>query len=758
MRPLLIALSLLTLPTGADAQRSAPPPAPAMVAPASTATESTVALARAPRAEGAIVLTITRDDGPDATQAVGPDARVWQGPLPADWRRITCVGEQAVCLPLDRGASSEALVRLTAYPRATLTASWPAAVAGQTVRAMINRQTAAGDSTFGPARGQWQAPVRPDGGFSLDVPQGTLDIRLLANGCAAVYRFDVKAGANTALGPLPCVPGGSIAARVRDSQSGDTVPSCVATVRPSGPRVLTDSVMRFTQAVAQSATCSAFGFFQITGLAPGRYQVATDSGTHAPDIAEVEVTADAETSTDLWLAPFRTLTVRVSPPVAPDGRPWTLRLRPADVFADPTQGWARATVGVSGEVRFSRVTSQEHEVEVYTQDEQLLSLMLTPLPDADVPLEIAIPLVKVTGSVSQRNSPIAGASVELSDDQNQQRFTTDHDGRFEGWIRKPSSQRDELWTSVTIPGSRAPSNRSLVPRYLDEGLMHIDIELGSSRVIATVVDTAGSPVAGVPVNLSGMSSPSSPQSPPAFPGTLTDASGTATIEGVTAGHFLVYGSHTLGNIQSTAIDVGPEADVRVQLTLLGKRNHVFELASSLGLPLAGAYVHLKSDTVMSLQARPTNSMGQVRLSVVDGSRRSSLTVLADSQMLWSGCIAFSDGDRTRVALPPVAAGTLRLTRPHSARGNPLLISEQGGVFITDDLLRWKRSELTNNGSEDVYEIPGLAAGRYRAILYPGLDITPVVQAACAGAISFDDPSAGTLAPGGVLELKWPAPK
>jgi hypothetical protein len=58
----------------------------------------------------------------------------------------------------------------------------------------------------------------------------------------------------------------------------------------------------------------------------------------------------------------------------------------------------------------------------------------------------------------------------------------------------------------------------------------------------------------------------------------------------------------------------------------------------------------------------------------------------------------------------------------------------------------------------VYEIPGLAAGRYRAILYPGLDITPVVQAACAGAISFDYPSAGTLTPGGVLELKWPAPK
>jgi hypothetical protein len=39
-----------------------------------------------------------------------------------------------------------------------------------------------------------------------------------------------------------------------------------------------------------------------------------------------------------------------------------------------------------------------------------------------------------------------------------------------------------------------------------------------------------------------------------------------------------------------------------------------------------------------------------------------------------------------------------------------------------------------------------------------LYLMSLVQAACAGAISFDDPSAGTLTPGGVLELKWPMPR
>jgi hypothetical protein len=88
------------------------------------------------------------------------------------------------------------------------------------------------------------------------------------------------------------------------------------------------------------------------------------------------------------------------------------------------------------------------------------------------------------------------------------------------------------------------------------------------------------------------------------------------------------------------------------------------------------------------------------------------------------------------------------------------VSDQGAVFLASDLLRWRRTTITERESEDVIEVTGLAAGRYRAVLDQGflLDTARVVQAACAGAISFDDPSAGTLTPGGVLELKWPMPR
>jgi hypothetical protein len=77
-----------------------------------------------------------------------------------------------------------------------------------------------------------------------------------------------------------------------------------------------------------------------------------------------------------------------------------------------------------------------------------------------------------------------------------------------------------------------------------------------------------------------------------------------------------------------------------------------------------------------------------------------------------------------------------------------------------DLAHWQRTEVTEDGERavDIFEVRGIAAGRYRPMVSDALYLMSLVQAACAGAISFDDPSAGTLTPGGVLELKWPMPR
>jgi hypothetical protein len=761
MYAVLIALSLLPLTTGADAQMVPSQSAPVQAASVPATAESTLAFARAPRAEGAIVITIVRGDGPDLTQALAPNAPGWQGPLPADWVRITCLGERAVCLSIDRGATDEALVRLTAYPRATLTATWPATVAGQAVRVMVSRQTEAGDSAFGPTRGQWSVPTRADGRFSLDVPQGTLDIRLVASGCAAVYRFDVKAGATTALGPLPCVPGGSIAARVRDSQSGDTVASCVATVRPSGALVATESTRRFAQMVAQSATCNAFGFFQVTGLPQGRYQVTTETGAHAPNVTEVDVPTDTETSADLWLTPFRSLTVRVSPPVAPDGLPWTLRLRPTDVFADPTQGWARATVGPSGEVRFTRVTPADHEVEVFTQDEQQVTAMLTPLPAGDAALVVAIPLVRVIGRVMQGTRPAGGASVELSDRHNQQHFTTDDDGRFSGWIRRPADDEMRFLSAFVSPaGTRIRTAPPVATRFIDEQTLEVELSMGWARMFVRVMNSAGLPVDQVRVNIAGAPTTSSPSpgAPLTASGAVTDATGTAVFEGLEGGRYYVYGTHHTGSVKTTTVDVPAEGESALSLELTSTSRHAFEVVSDQGVPQADTAVAIKSDTVMTGSRGRTDGLGQVLLDIAEASRRSVLTVWADSQMLWSGCVPINERDRTRIILPPPSTGLLRLVRGREGAGNLFVVGDRGGVFRTADLVAWRRTKVNDLADASVYEIPGLAVGRYRVLQYDSLDPTPLVQAACAGAISFDDPSAGTLTPGGVLELRWPTPK
>ena len=208
------------------------------------------------------------------------------------------------------------------------------------------------------------------------------------------------------------------------------------------------------------------------------------------------------------------------------------------------------------------------------------------------------------------------------------------------------------------------------------------------------------------------------------------------------------------------IDIPADSDFPVQLAFVRRREHILDVVSSQGVPLAGTTVIIKSDTVLLQQARQTDGKGQVTLSVAEGSGASTLSVLADSQMLWSGCINLSAGNRTRLTLPPPLSGTLRLALPHSYSGTPVLVSETGGLLKLSDLAHWQRTEVTEDGARavDIFEVRGIAAGRYRPMVSDALYLMSLVQAACAGAISFDDPSAGTLTPGGVLELKWPMPR
>jgi len=137
---------------GADAQRPAPG-ADAKGAPAPSAVGATLSFTRAPRAEGALTITVARQSGPDLTQPLPSDIGIWQSTLPSDWTRITCGGESTVCLPIDRADAPGAVVQLMAYPRATLTATWPTSVAGQRVRVMLSRQTPAGERALGATRG-----------------------------------------------------------------------------------------------------------------------------------------------------------------------------------------------------------------------------------------------------------------------------------------------------------------------------------------------------------------------------------------------------------------------------------------------------------------------------------------------------------------------------------------------------------------------------------------------------------------------------
>lgn len=99
---------------GADAQRPAPG-TDATGAAAPPAMGAALSFTRAPRAEGALTITVARESGPDLTQPLPSDIGIWQSTLPSDWTRISCGGESTVCLPIDQADAPGAVVQLIAY-------------------------------------------------------------------------------------------------------------------------------------------------------------------------------------------------------------------------------------------------------------------------------------------------------------------------------------------------------------------------------------------------------------------------------------------------------------------------------------------------------------------------------------------------------------------------------------------------------------------------------------------------------------------
>lgn len=418
---------------------------------------------------------------------------------------VSCTGASVWCPDVAIPRPAPATLSLPVYPRAVLHGTWTALGRDRLEIAVLGVVRAPRpDASEAPLRFARSVPLGADGRFSFEGPRGRLDLRLSAEGCAPVYRFDVTARDVHSLGRFVCVRGGSVAGRVRDASSGLVAPGCALTLRQLAPVPARSPAEQREQAalITARATSDDSGFFQFRGVAPGRYWLAARSRHHAPAGREVDVQADAEAYLDdLWLHPYRALAVSVLPPRPPTGGRWVAALRPrSGRLRQDAEQWMRVEVDDDGTAEFPRVAPGEHEVEIQTDAGEVVYAGVHVVPEGAEPLRIVLDIVTVEGRVRRGAAPVGGVRVILSTGGVDERaFVTDEEGRFEGWMQRPS---DAVFVDVA---TTAWAVRSMVvrPEVVAADRLRIDVTLGTSALRVHVSNQEGAPISGATVHIAG---------------------------------------------------------------------------------------------------------------------------------------------------------------------------------------------------------------------------------------------------------------
>lgn len=723
---------------------SADPPGQAQHAEAETRRVLVVRLARLAGAQGPLDIIVRGGSGASARLSVPEGAGEAELRVGEDETAVSCTGASVWCPDTAIPRPAPATLSLPVYPRAVLHGTWSALGRDRSEIAVLGVvRTPRPDASEAPLRFTRSVPLGADGRFSFDGPRGRLDLQFSAAGCAPVYRFDVVARDVLSLGRFVCVPGGSVAGRVRDASSGLVAPGCTLTLRQLA-RVAaraTPAQQEQDALVTARTVSDDSGFFQFRGLAPGRYWLQAETSRHAPAGREVDVQTDTEAYLDdVWLLPYRAVAVSVLPPRPPTGGRWVaaLRGRSAGLRQD-VEEWVRVQVDDDGTAEFPRVAPGEHQVEIRTDAGEVVYAGLHVVPEAPEVLTIALDIVTLEGRVRRGGAPVGGVKVILSTGGVDERtFVTDEEGRFEGWMQRPS---DAVFVDVA---AAAWTVRSMVvrPEVVGADRLRIEVTLGTSSLRVHVADQEGAPISGATVHIAGEGT----RAP--VTGT-TGEHGVLEVDGLDPGRYHVSAvSREHGTSDRVQIELASEATLDVALVLAEHRDLPFQLTSFEGSPVSGADVSIL--TPDSFDRHRTDAAGRAVFRVTRRSAFGVVQVAARSHMLWSGCRRLPADGPLVVRLPHALTGTIKIEAGTAPGMGLALVTEEGGLLNRNTLAAW-RAALGYATPELGLETPGVAVGFYRLLWWPSHDQFGLVTLACSGSLP-PDATGGLLKPGETLVL------
>ncbi len=338
------------------------------------------------------------------------------------------------------------------------------------------------------------------GELECGVPLGALDLRLTIPGYAPHYWWGREV--EPASTPVPELvtlhAGGAISGWVVRKGSELSNPRVRAVPALAGSPARDLSIGG--EALARQSRVEGSGFFVLTGLAPGAYDLELLAGSEVlARRAGVVVGAGRETALEEPLQAIEPIavTLAIDPPVDPLGEAWIVRLsRESRENSTTVIPMDRRVVDLDGLTDLGPLEAGQYLAEIVRSDSTVWAerVVRVEAGDSDRIESVIVPILAVVGSVRRGGEPVQ-AEIRLSSREGAEsaRFQSNSAGEFSGVVPR----RGQWRIQVTDLKGRPPVRLQVDDLVLGKGNRspeRLDIEIPNTRARGRVVDASGAAV------------------------------------------------------------------------------------------------------------------------------------------------------------------------------------------------------------------------------------------------------------------------
>ncbi len=333
-----------------------------------------------------------------------------------------------------------------------------------------------------------------EGVFSCPVPASNLDLRLKAKGFVAHYRFGLRleAGAVREL-----ERGASVVGRVENGRNGNPLPGArIELVAEKMGRAASRAARQRQEQAVLSTEAGKDGFFQISGVPPGQYQVSAkkeklgESGTR-----RIRVFEDKELTLTkaLRVFPPAGLEVVLSNDTDPFGKPWRVSLQALGGRRAPRFA-LRRTAEPPYRWRVGNLPRGEYGLSVLDGMGSSWAFHRVTIAGEDVLQELAIDFVAIDGSVTLDGEPLQ-ATLWFGGRSGARRLKleSDSEGKYSGLLPEAGRWPIDL-ESADPPISRR--FREIEIPAPENGSTRFDFSLADLRLEGQIQDEDGNGLPG----------------------------------------------------------------------------------------------------------------------------------------------------------------------------------------------------------------------------------------------------------------------